>query len=329
VGVGILLAVVLFVVSYSRISVVTHTLSGATYRSNVDRPRAERQALRQRGQWLTILELQGFLFFGTANKLLEMVRARMDDPDLPAPRFIVLDFRQVLGLDASGVLSFAKIKQLAQARDASLVFTQLTPRMQRQLDAEILTDEEGVRCCVHSDLDHGVEWCEEQILQMSDVEAPPASDFLEATGLARLTELMDQQVVPAGHYLIHQGDPPKGLYLIETGQVTALRECPDGRVIRLRKMGPGTIVGEMGLYLGMEASASVVTEQPSTVYYLSIEHLQRVEQMAPGAAATFYRHSAQLLSERLSFANDTLQALLVEPEADPTAGSSGEEGTGG
>jgi SulP family sulfate permease len=126
---------------------------------------------------------------------------------------------------------------------------------------------------------------------------------------------MERREVPGGAYLIHQGDAPRGVYFVDAGQVTAQRECRDGSVVRLRKMGRGSVVGEMGLYLGTVASASVVTNQPSTIYYLSAEALGHMEETEPEMAAAFHRYIAQLLGERLARANDTLQALLEEPQA--------------
>jgi SulP family sulfate permease len=321
-GLGIVLAVALFAVSYSRIGVVKHALSGANYRSNVDRPRQDLQTLRRRGHWLYILELQGFIFFGTANRLLEQVRQRANDPDLPAPRYVVFDFRQVSGLDASAVLSFTKMKQLAEAKNMRLVFTHLPARVRRQLANEVLTDADRSLWHVEADLDHGVEWCEEQILQVRDTEetatarrARVATFQPESITGIDLRDYMERMDLAEGHYLIRQGDAPRGLFFVERGQVTALREGKDGLVIRLRKMGPGTVVGEMGLYLDSEASASILTNEPSTVYYLSKANLRRIEETAPAAAAALHRYIAEVLSERVSIANNTIQALLAGPEA--------------
>jgi SulP family sulfate permease len=290
-----------------------------------------------------ILELQGLVFFGTANRLLEQVRRRVDDPDQPAPRFVLLDFRQVDGLDASAVLSFARMKQLAQARGFVLVLTALSDPVRQRLASEICTGEDQALCHIDLDLDHGVEWCEEQLLalaiagpdgavaQTADEPGEPwqvdgLASLLEAIGgqagvqggteglvsisASELGEFLERREVSKGQYLIHQGDAPQGLYVLETGQVTALREGVDGSLVRLRKMGPGSIVGEMGLYLGIPAAASVVTDQPSTVYYLPAGELERMEQARPELAAALHRYVAQLLGERLARANDTLQALL-------------------
>ncbi len=344
VGVGVVLAVIHFVVTYSRVEVVRQTLSGNDIGSNVDRSRAERQALRERGDWLLVLELQGFLFFGTANRLLDRVWQRIQDPDLTPPRFLLLDFRQVSGLDASAVLSFARIKQLAEAQSIALVLTQPSPLICRQLAAEGLTAEGPDACPVFEDLDHGVEWCEQQILLMVTSEAPEPeagvgprrgagrrlpdsfTELLESlgamdgatpgavaplsagdTGLGPYLERVD---APEDYCLIRQGEPSQGLYFVETGLVTALLECQDGRQIRLRKMGPGSIVGEMGYYLHHPATATVMTRQPSTLYFLSAEALRRMEREAPEMAGALHRYVAQLLGERLSRANDTIQAVF-------------------
>ncbi len=112
---------------------VEHAVWGTSYRSNVDRPRPSRRLLREKGDQLYVIELQGFIFFGTAHRLVDQVRERIDDPNLPTPRFIVMDFRQVSGLDTSAVLSFARMRQLAEAKDIVLTFTHLTPEMERQV----------------------------------------------------------------------------------------------------------------------------------------------------------------------------------------------------
>ena len=132
---------------------------------------------------------------------------------------------------------------------------------------------------------------------------------MDAAGLAGYLERME---VEAEHYLVDQGDAPCGLYFVEAGQVTAQRQGQDGRLVRLRKMGPGTVVGEMGLYLGAPASESVVTNEPSTLYFLSAEALRRMEAGEPELAVALHRTIAQLLGERLSRANDTLHALLSD-----------------
>jgi len=133
VGVGLAAMIVLFVLSYSRINVVHHALSGAEISSNVERCAYHRRVLESDlGRHIYILELQGFLFFGTSNALLERLRARVADDEQPPVRYIVLDFRRVTGLDSSAVLSFVKGRQLAEPQGITLVLTHLSARLRRQ-----------------------------------------------------------------------------------------------------------------------------------------------------------------------------------------------------
>ena len=119
VGLGLLVAISLFVYDYTQTSIIRHVLSGASFHSNVDCPPFYIQYLREHADLIQILELQGYIFFGTDNKLLDQVRRRVSESGRPRPRFIVLDFGHVSGLDSSTVESFVKMKQLARPKTSS------------------------------------------------------------------------------------------------------------------------------------------------------------------------------------------------------------------
>jgi hypothetical protein len=191
-----------------------------------------------------------------------------------------------------------------------------------------------------------VEWCEEQIIGMAASEAaqpeaeadwirdaaePTAnrySELLEAlsgikpadpgaviplsVGNTLLGPYLERLEPPKDYCLVRQGEASQGLYFVERGLVTAFLECEDGRELRLRKMGPGSIVGEMGLYLDQPATATVMTRKPCILYFLPVEMLQRMEREAPEVAGLLHRYIAQLLGERLSRADYTIQAVFGE-----------------
>ena len=318
VGLGIAIAVVLFVVNYSRIDVVKHSLSGASYKSNVQRPPKHSRALRVHGHELFILQLQGFVFFGTANQLVERLKYRIGEAGLPAVRFLLLDFRLVSGIDSSAVLGFVKMRQLAENQDVGLIFAQTPPEIRSQLENNGIREgvDGGVRW--FPELDRAVEWCEDQILLAREIA--PQEPFLPlAERLARIfasdetSELMkylEKAEVPAGHVLMRQDDPPDDLYLIESGRVTVQMELADGRAARLLTLGAGTAVGQEELYLGGSRTASVITEAPSTVYRLSAGALHRMETDEPQLAIALHHFMARILTERLVATHHTLQSLM-------------------
>jgi SulP family sulfate permease len=124
VGTGILIAIILFVVNYSRIGIVKDTLTGKSYQSNVERPFDQRQLIKQAGDRILILRLQGFIFFGTSQSLVSQVNARVKDPAPDKLRFLILDFQHVSALDASALFGFVRLKQMASANQFYLVLTE-------------------------------------------------------------------------------------------------------------------------------------------------------------------------------------------------------------
>lgn len=80
VGLGLLLAVALFAVTYSRTCVVRRDVRGDASPSRVDRPAWQEQHLREARRRIWILELQGFVFFGSGAQLLEHVRRGLESP---------------------------------------------------------------------------------------------------------------------------------------------------------------------------------------------------------------------------------------------------------
>ena len=52
--------------------------------------------------------------------------------------------------------------------------------------------------------------------------------------------------------LIRQGDPPQGLFIIASGQVTVELEHGDGKTTAVKNHGEGTIIGELGLLFGLQ-----------------------------------------------------------------------------
>jgi sulfate permease, SulP family len=314
IGVGLLVAIALFVVNYSQINVVKHTLSGATYQSNAARSVQQQRLLHTEGDQICILELQGFLFFGTANTLLNQICQRSRQSQL---RFVVFSFRLVTGLDSSAVLSFAKLKQIAQQQQFSLVFTHVSPSIQQQLaQGEILQRDDSI-CQCFPDLDRGIEWCENQILeaipQRRRRSLPLAlhlnDQFTNSDHVADFMTYLEKRDYEPGDTLFHQGELADALYLIELGQVT-LQPQIDDQTRRLQSLGAGNLVGEMDFFSQNPHSESAVVDQPSTLYRLSHKAMRQMQHDQPEIAATFQDLVIRLMSDRLVTTYKNLDELL-------------------
>ena len=319
VGVGILIAAVLFITNYSRISVVRQALNGKTFRSNVDRPAEERKYLKDWGDRLHILRLQGFLFFGTAHALFEEVKTRINDKSLKPPRYLVFDLNRVTGLDGSAEIAFVKILYLARENAVELVFTDMSDHFRSQIErvAGQVPDETKVR--FFTDLDHGIEWCEEQLLTSGEAKLSKTSRplnillqsiFEDNAQVTRMMMYMEKKETEDGSVIVRQSEAARHLYMIEVGEFTAQLERPGREPVRLRTMRAGTVFGEIGMYLDIPRSVSVVSAGPGSIYSLSSDSLQEMERADPDMALKFQTYIIRILSERLTDLNRTLDSLL-------------------
>ncbi|MGB7488638.1 MAG: SulP family inorganic anion transporter [Phormidesmis sp.] len=90
--------------------------------------------LFQNKEKLSWVDLQGFLFFGNAVFLFQELRSQiLQSSHSEAIDHLVINFQSVLGLDASAVLSFSKLMKLANDEKFTLVFSQISEPLRRQL----------------------------------------------------------------------------------------------------------------------------------------------------------------------------------------------------
>jgi SulP family sulfate permease len=318
VGTGVVIACLVFVYNYGRQRVIKHAFTGATHRSNVDRPAPQQRFLQEQGDRVYVLALQGYVFFGTASSLLDHVRQRLEGPESARPRFLVLDFRLVTGLDSSAALAFVKMRQLAARQGACRVFTGLRPDVEQQLRLGGGLAAEGSPCQVFADLDRGVEWCENQLLEAGWSRRRKAVPLvLQLTELfpqpghaASFMGYLERLHVPAGQALYHQGEKPDAMYFIESGQVTVLLESAGQWSLRLRTLSAGTTVGERSFFTRRVHRTSAVAEQPSVLYRLSAAAFERLQHDAPQTAMVFQEFIIRLLADYLSHAYEELEVLL-------------------
>jgi SulP family sulfate permease len=127
--------------------------------------------------------------------------------------------------------------------------------------------------------------------------------------LLNLMAYLERVELEAGQVLIRQGEPHQYMYFLDAGELTIEYRTEDGQAMRLETNGPGAVVGELGLYLGTPASASVTAAQPATAYSLSDVNLRRLEHEDPLAAALLHRFLLKRVGLRLRGALETIDAL--------------------
>jgi SulP family sulfate permease len=337
IAVGFVITVVLFMARYSQVDVAKQVFSGDSSRSNVERSPAEEVLLAQKGSQIYALELQGYLFFGTANYLLNKVRDRAltypgsqtsdgfesdgFESDIEGCRellrYVVIDFRQVSGLDSSAVLTFNKILKLARKHAFIVVLTNLLPEFEAALIRGQGLNPDSDRCQILPDLDRGLEWCEQQILgNIAESSEIPTSLtdhlsrlFLTPAQAQQFVTYLDPHDLPAAHYIFRQGEIRPELYFIEKGQISVLLELEDGRTKRLQTCSGGHLLGEMRFYDKVPLSSSVVTDTPARVYSLSKATFQRMAVEAPDLVQALQQHIVEILCESLIRRGEQLRVM--------------------
>ncbi|AUX38410.1 MULTISPECIES: SLC26A/SulP transporter family protein [Sorangium] len=317
VAVGLGVSLILFALSYSRIEVIRNAISGVHLRSNVARSDGEEMTLMERAKQLYILQLQGYVFFGTAYNLLTSAQQRIQSTEAEI-RYLLLDFRHVNGLDSSAIASFLRLRRLAKANGVRLILTEVPADIRNHLErGEVVIENDDV-CRIYPDLDRGLEACENEIIQ----EAPPSmlpppmlfydlqDVFNGREDMLRFLGYLERVEAPAGFDLFRQGDVSKDLYLIESGELTAWLEIDGKKIKRLRTMGPGSVVGESGLYMGEKRSATVTASRQATLYRLSEEALRRLTDEAPELAAAFHHFVVTLLARRIVHSTGPVKSLF-------------------
>jgi SulP family sulfate permease len=303
VAVGLVAAVALFVVRYSRVDVIKHTLTGEDQQSNIERAAEDAEYLHARGRATLILELQGFIFFGTASRILTRVKdALASEPEL---RFIMCDFRRVSGIDSSAVVILERITTLGKDHGVVMVLTGLGEAQISQF-GEVTSEYGAIE--VHADLDLGLAWCEDQLLddRPGDELRPRALPLDLSDDLA---PYLSMRTVPAGELLMRQGDPTPGILLITTGRATVRLDTADGQSVRLRTLLGGTVLGEISLYRDEPCTATVVTDTDCQVLHLTPDRFEVLCRDDPEVAARLHRFVARTLAGRVSHANRTIRAL--------------------
>jgi sulfate permease, SulP family len=317
---GIFIAAILFVISYSRIDAIKAILDGSMYHSNVDRPEPHRDLLHERGAEIFILRLQGYIFFGSVQNLLERIRIRIRDQARGPLKYLILDFQRVTQLDSSAVFGITRLKQLAEANNILMVWTQIAPEIVTQLERGGLHDQSDDSFLFRETLDEGVEWCENKILAaegiqdltgvVEEAESQLQRVFPSLDCVSGLMKYLERRVLEAGEILIKQDDPSDDMYFVESGLITIELGLPNRRRMRLRSIRGGATVGEMGIYLGDTRTAYVVASRHSTVYRLSLQSLTEMREKDPKIAALFHEWIARLLAERIKDNLRMFEALL-------------------
>jgi sulfate permease, SulP family len=310
--IGVIIGCATFAVSASRVNAIKFSFDGSEYRSTLDRGPEELTILAKHGRQIQGMSLQSYLFFGSANRLFQQVKALFSRE--PPCRFLVFDFRLVTGIDSSAMHSFTQIKRAAEEVGARLVLVNLSSELEHAFRTRRFITGDVI---LADDLDRALESCEKAVIATHLAEGSGGStlrDWLSrALGSPKLGEqlaaLCQRLEVGKGEIIAEQGTPARSMHFILEGRINILVKMDDGRLIRVRSLGPHTTTGEMGLISKQLRSATIQAEVPSVLYVLSAEAYERIKRGNDDLAQALLTYVVSVMAERLSFASKVIGVL--------------------
>lgn len=318
VGFGLVLALMVAVSRYSRGGAIRNILSGANHRSNVDRAPAQQRTLKEFGDHIHIIRLQGFLFLGSMEHMLNNIRGRLDNRNMLPVEFLILDFKLVTGLASAAGIGFDKLRALVDDYGIQLIITSAPLELEEHLEQSGHVGEGEGLFKAFFNLDFALEWCEnhvleaENMLHMKQLSLPEllAPVFPEPKHIPALMKVLKRVAVDKGEAVFRQGDSSDSMYFVESGRLDVELELEGGKLLRLKKVGPGAVFGEMGIYTLAPRSATIRAAEKCVLYMMTTEKLDAIEKRAPVLVTSVNRFLINMLSERLVDANAKVRDLM-------------------
>lgn len=310
--IGVVIGCATFALSASRIDSIKFHFDGSEYRSSLDRSRDDQAVLSAHGGAIQGLNLQSYLFFGSANRLSQHIKALLQLH--PECRYLLFDFKLVTGIDSSAAYSFTQIKRAADERGVRLVLAHLAASAEKALRSSGFLAGD-----VHAapELDRALEWCENEIIAKyqgrAQEEASLRDWFTEMLGSERdANELMnrcERIEVADGETVVSAGAAADSMHFILDGRVGVMIPGEAGRPTRVRSLVRYTTIGEMGLVSGAPRSATIQAEIASVLYVLTKAQFEAIKTEQPQLAQKLLTYFMTVMAERLTFANRMIAVL--------------------
>lgn len=295
-AVGVMVAALIFIRTVNA-HVVRRITLGPSLRSRRLFPPVVTRRLAEGLHKVALIELQGPLFFGTADRLMEEVEK------LPASvQFLAFDLRRVQAIDAT----------------ANAVLTRLHARLKAEGRQMALSGRpEGLGALAGTlpptfpDRDRAVEWFEERLLADEDLTLAgaevPAEDFVKFVGVderlgATLLRATETRAFRAGEMIFRFGDASDYLYFLLAGRVSIMHGAAEA-AIRVVTFLPGNVFGNVAFIDKHPRSATAICDVDSRVLMLHRRSLDEVARESPDVFTELYRCLANDLAVRLRAAD--------------------------
>jgi len=313
--IGIAIASGLFVARMGK-SIIKRHYSGDLVRSKKVRSIKNNMLLEERGKGIIVYELNGPLFFGSADNLARQIEGAVKDYT-----YCILDMKRVNEIDSTGAKILGQINKKVTASGKYLLISYLidNPSLADTLKAMGVYKMLG-EDCFFIDTDTALEWAEDHVLTKS-LELAGASGAIQFDQMEILRDFNPQEIQALerkltrktfnkGEIIVKEGDTDRNLFFLVKGLVSVRIHLPESdRYKRLITYSAGVTFGEMAFLDGGPRSADVWSDEDSETYVLSPDVFDVLQAESPQIAIKLIRNIALEMSDRLRIRTNEVRVL--------------------
>lgn len=313
---GVVASLLLFDYRYGQASILRNTLTGLELQSNNERGMASEALLKNFRAGIEIIILQGYLFFGNINTLIEKLIFSIENSERAKLYFIILDFRNVQGMDPSSAESFLRLYRHASEQEIKIIFTHLPKDIFHNILRFLNLPLNNDFFLRFANLDYGLEWCEEYFLKQKTLNwgtyfaGQLSLIFPVEKDLQMFSSYLKHLTIPENNIVFSEGDYLNEIYFLDTGRLDLIYKNSQNHKTRIKTIYPGVFFGETSLYLGMKQIFTCVSRSAASLYSLSFENLIKMEEENPRLALTFHRYMVCQTLNRLTHTHKTILSLI-------------------
>lgn len=318
---GVILSIVLFLREQVGGTVVRRKSFVGERSSAWYRPENEMRVLEKKGHSAVIFELQGSLFFGTAQQLYRTL-----EPELATTEYLILDLQRVQSVDVTAAHMLNLVRDALAERKVPLLLSNVRERLPSGRDLREFLELAGLR----ADDDHviylptleaAIEWVEARLLGDSkrpDADEQPPLELHEIElfkgskpdTLVDLEACLEKRSFQAGETIFSCGDPSNDLYLIRKGEVKIVGSVGRGTAMKhIATYGRGDFLGGQAFLDNRQRSNDAIAIRDCDMYILSLEKFNYLADQHKRIALVLMTKLARLLSIRLRHVNEELTLL--------------------
>ena len=316
VSLGLGLTIIIFMFRFTRIPVIKEERTLTDFKSSTERSIPDKIILSRHGRECTIVQLTGYLFFGSSYFLGKRVKEILER-DLPSKR-IILDLGRIHGFDISAVSTFQRMGQQCLSRETQIILV-ASPRRLLNLLERNAAPEVMARFTTFPAMDAALEIAENEILSSyhKTLEGGPESasareelfhasvDDLEnhLQRQERLEKILDgmegfikRRTLQRGEILVKEDVAPEQIFLVLWGSVSLFVEDGQGNPHRIEVLGPGQVIAPQAAWTSQPSKYTARVEHQAMVAEISREDLITLEHRNKETAMLFYRFLARILA---------------------------------